>query len=132
MTTKFATIKFDKKNKIVEIIFNGVPHESKNIDHICEIEKFMYEMNCIYNKYNKFNLLFNATQVGFVSMKHLKKISKFFQEKDDETKEKVRKCAIVVKYTIFKNMVNFALSLKTPVCEVKTFNDRNQAILFSM
>ena len=54
MTTKFATIKFDKKNKIVEIIFNGVPHESKNIDHICEIEKFMYEMNCIYDKYIQF------------------------------------------------------------------------------
>ena len=132
MITKFATIKFDEKNKIVEIIFNGVPSESKNIDHICEIEKFMYEMNCIYDKYEKFNLFFDATQVGFVPMKHLKKISKFFQEKDDETKEKVKKCAIVVKYIIFKNMVNFALSLQTPVCEVKTFSDRNQAILFSM
>jgi hypothetical protein len=132
MTTKFATINFDQKNKIVEIIFNGVPSESKNTAHICEIEKFMYEMNCIYDKYQKFNLLFDATQVGFVPMKHLKKISKFFQEKDDETKEKVRKCAIVVKYTIFKNMVNFALSLKTPVCEVKTFSDRNQSIIFIM
>ena len=132
MTTKFATVNYDRKNKIVEIIFNGVPSQSTNIDNICEIDQFMYEMNYVYDKYNKFNLVFDATQVGFVPMKDLTKISKFFQEKDDITKEKVEKCAIVVKYTIFKNMVNFALSLKTPVCKVETFSDRNQAILFSM
>jgi hypothetical protein len=110
----FANIT-SKGNRIV-VQFNGIP---KNDD---DIYSYLRTLDNIYKKERKFLILYDARNVGMVSLKLLRKQATYMKDREELTKKYMVRAAIIVSHAI-KPVMHFLFTLKKPSIPCKIFTD---------
>ena len=115
----FATV--EKKGSRVVVRFNSVPKDDK------DCSDYLHRLNYIYKKKQKFVILFDAYNVGFVSLKHIKKQVNFMRNKEEETRKYMVRAAILVSSSVSKLVVNSIFAIKKPVVPCRVFVNAEEA-----
>lgn len=113
---------FDVKEwPIVKIKYNNIPEDST------EFEAYLEGFNMLYQQNKKFNLLIDATNIGKVPIFYGVRQAFFMNENKENTKKYVNKVAILLISDGLMNMLKSVLNFNTQDCEIRTFNNTNNA-----
>ena len=115
----FATVA-QKGNRVI-VKFVGKPK------HVDDIMDYLNKIKQIYDKNEKFIILYNALYVGALSMKNLKVQADFMRKYEEKTKRLMVRAAVVVNGKAQKLMLQSLFKFKKPACPLKVFDSVNKA-----
>lgn len=91
----------------------------RNIENNEQFELFLQDWLNLYNKKQNFTLDFDATEVGFVSIRYAYKMSNFIKKlKNDYDVQYLKESNITVSSFYIKSLLNFIFFLQEPVCPI--------------
>jgi hypothetical protein len=110
----FAKIKQNEDKVIVR--FKGFPKDDE------ECVAYLKLMDEVYDKKKKFVILYDARQIGWLSLKHIKMQAAFMREKEHLTRQFMISAAIVLNSFAAKTVVGTLLKVRKPAapCEIFT------------
>lgn len=118
----FATLAYREdhrgKNKVI-VKFVGSPDDS--------MDEYLMQLDAIYKKKQKFYLLYDASHIGGITYTQVNKQAAFMRERDQDTRELVIKCAIVLTSDIARMMLDGLFVLKKPACPLQVFRTMEEA-----
>jgi hypothetical protein len=104
----------------VDCRFSGVPNG-------IEMEQYLQEIDIVYKKNKPFYLLYDASEIGLVSPEAVRQQVTFMRSRDTDTKRLVRKCAIIVKSSVVRAILDSLFTIKKPACDLRIFESHVHA-----
>jgi len=124
-TKPFAQIKTKRGNNLVKVIvrFDGTPTD-------LELDEYLKTIHVIYQQKVPFVILYDASNIGHISMPHIQKQVDFMREHDLQTSQLMLKCAIVLTSTWQRESLKLIFKIKPPACKqlkvVETFDQAQE------
>lgn len=86
-----------------------------------EFETYLQQLDNLYNKKSRFNLVFDATEIGSLPMLYLMKQITHMRQNEKLSQQWIYKAAIIFNQQITLQLIDFLLHLSKPVVPVKCF-----------
>ena len=110
-----------QKGDRVVIIFNGTPANDS------ECVAYFNNIRAIYEKKERFLIMYDARNVGWLSWKHIHMQAEFMQSMESQTALYMRRGAIVVNNRAGKVLLTALFKMRKPVAPVKIFLNHKNA-----
>jgi hypothetical protein len=91
------------------------------------MEQYLQEIDIVYKKNKPFYLLYDASEIGLVSPEAVRQQVTFMRSRDTDTKRLVRKCAIIVKSSVVRAILDSLFTIKKPACDLRIFESHVHA-----
>jgi len=91
-----------------------------------EFNSFCEKWYNLYEKNQDFTLIFDTTEVGFVSMKYAFKMRNFIRKLKREKKTGLEKSVIIVKTSWVRNLLRLIFFLESPVAPVYVVTQKTE------
>ena len=91
-----------------------------------EFDSFCEKWYNLYEKNQDFTLIFDTTEVGFVSMKYAFKMRNFIRKLKREKKTGLEKSVIIVKTSWVRNLLRLIFFLESPVAPVYVVTQKTE------
>jgi len=120
----FAEVKTrDETSSLMKVVvrFNGVPEND------IELHEYFQEIQKVYDYHVKFVILYDASALGLLNLTHIHKQAEFMRKHDDQTRELVIRCAIVLTSKMLRGALDLLFKLKAPACELQLFGTMAEA-----
>ena len=102
---------------------------SRDIENTEDFDEFLKKWIELYENKKDFIFVFDATQVGYPSVKYCVRMSMFIKKLRKEKIHYLKKSIIIVKNNRVKNLLNFTFYLQPPVATVYLTKDTLSKVL---
>lgn len=102
---------------------------SRDIENTEDFDDFLKKWIELYENKKDFIFVFDATQVGYPSVKYCIRMSMFIKKLRKEKIHYLKKSIIIVKNNRVKNLLNFTFYLQPPVATVYLTKDTLSKVL---
>ncbi len=102
---------------------------SRDIENTEDFDDFLKKWIELYENKKDFIFVFDATQVGYPSVKYCIRMSMFIKKLRKEKIHYLKKSIIIVKNNRVKNLLNFTFYLQPPVATVYLTKDSLSKVL---
>lgn len=92
-----------------------------------DVKKYLIEMKAIYDKKEKFLILYDCLKVGWLEWKYIKMQADFMHQQADETKDLMVRAAIVVDSAVTRGVLKTLFAIRKPACPLQVFNKKDKA-----
>ncbi len=113
----------EQKNLKVIVRFSGRPTDE-------EMNNYLKYIGEIYNLHKTFVIIYDASEIGILTMTQVYKQADFMRAKDTETRKLITKCAIILTSTACKIMLDTLFTIKPPACRLEVFKTMAAAKLW--
>jgi hypothetical protein len=125
-TKKMAFSTFGQKvgeDGVIRVVIklNGTPRDQS------EVSVLLDNLEQVYQSNQQFVCLYDARAIGRVSPPVLWTIASYLRRKDDQTRERLQKCAIVISSDFAQKLLDSLFVLKPPACPLDTFRSLEAA-----
>ena len=107
----FATVA-QKGNRVIVKFVNKPNSRQDILSYLDEIKK-------IYDKNEKFIIMYNAQHIGLISLDNMKLQANFMREQEERTKELMVRAAVVVNGQAQRLLLQTLFKIKKPACPLK-------------
>ena len=118
----FAVVECRETDECCKVVcrFSGIPNGK-------DMDLYLNEIDTVYKKNKPFYLLYDASEIGLVPPDVVKQQVKFMRARDTDTKRLVRKCAIIIKSTVVRAILDGLFNIKKPACDLRIFESHIHA-----
>ena len=92
-----------------------------------DITQYLDKMEAIYKKNERFCVLYDSQNVGWIQWHYIKMQAKFMHAKEAQTKHLLACAAIVVSGSVTRGLLNTLFAIKSPACPLEVFDNMNAA-----
>lgn len=115
----FAALK--QKGQKVVVRFNNVPEND------AEIDAFLETVKAVYDKNEKFVILYDCSNIGWMKWQHIMRQANFMREQEARTKELMVRAAVVVTHNIARGLLKALFKVRKPACPLQVFSSLDKA-----
>lgn len=113
--------KVEQRAHKVVIRLQGTPSSDADID------SYLQDFDEILKAKKPFLALFDTSNIGVISLRDIKKQATFLRERDEYSRQYMKRAAIVVGSSFTKRMLRILFSIRTPACPLEIFDSMNEA-----
>jgi hypothetical protein len=117
---KFGIKESDDRIRVF-IKLQGVPQDDS------DIASFLHQLDNVYKTKKSFVCLYDVRAIGRIAPSVLWTLASYLRKKDDETRERLLRCAIVISSAFAKKILDSLFVLKKPACPLETFSNMESA-----
>lgn len=125
MQNDFAEIKVKDETELTKVIvrLRGIPKDN-------EMEQYLDYLNSVYQANKLFLIIYDASDIGMLSLSQIHKQADFMRSRDAETRRLIKKCAIVLTSAWARTALATLFTLKPPACDLKVVDSMEEARKF--
>jgi hypothetical protein len=107
--------KLTSQGNRVRVKFRGVPRDD------AEAVAYMQDLDAIYAREEPFVILYDASEIGFLSMHHIRMQAEYMHNKEAVTRKYMTRAAVVVKRWEFRLILKTLFKLRKPSAPLEVF-----------